>query len=72
MMVRNPSFGKGYNSRGLKEQLRRNNRVKLVYPYKRNQTATNTDEEKRFLKKRYIVEHSFTWLKNRYRRLSLR
>ena len=60
---------KGYINKQHKKLLK-NKSIELIYPYRKNQ-LTNSKEEKTLLKKRYIVEHFFSWLKN-YRKIRLR
>lgn len=68
---------KGYISPKLKNELKINNNIVLIYPYRKNQKTINSLIEKQLLKKRHIVENFFSWLKKarrvhtRYDKLSL-
>ena len=68
---------KGYNDSKTKLKLRRKHNISLIYPYKKNQKDAdrqrklNTTFERNLLKKRYIVEHFFSWLK-KYKRIRQR
>ncbi len=62
---------KGYINPRVKRRLRRTNNISLIYPYRRNQASVNSTFEKNLLKKRYIVENFFSWLK-KYRRVQQR
>ena len=59
---------KGYISLANKTILSRKN-ISLIYPYRKNQKQKNTDSELKLLKKRYIVEKFFAWLKQ-FRRIT--
>jgi len=61
---------KGYISLANKTILSRKN-IDLIYPYRKNQKQKNTDSELKLLKKRYIVENFFAWLKQ-FRRIRSR
>lgn len=54
---------KGYNSIKLKTRLLITRKVKLIYPYKKNQIDKNTIEDKTGLKNRMRVEHVNNFLK---------
>ena len=54
---------KGYNSIKLKMKLLINRKIKLIYPYKKNQIDKNTFEDKLGLKNRMRVEHVNNFLK---------
>ena len=47
----------------------KNKKVTIVYPYRVNQKKHNNQQNKKLLKKRYIVEQLFSHLKRTYRRL---
>lgn len=53
---------KGYTSKNVKEELK-DKGIKMLVPNKRNSNWENSPEEKKLLKKRYIVENSFCNLK---------
>ena len=57
---------KGYNSAKLKNNLNTKN-ISLVYYPKKNSNIILSNEDKTFLRKRYIVENTFSWLKNNKR-----
>lgn len=57
---------KGYNSSKLKNNLKVKN-ISLVYYPKKNSNIILSNEDKIFLKRRYIVENTFSWLKNNKR-----
>lgn len=61
---------KGYNSGRLKNELGLRG-INLIYPRKRNERIRTSDEEKSYLKGRYIVENVFSWIQN-YRRIRMR
>lgn len=61
---------KGYTSNKLKTKLKQQ-KINYIYYSKKNSILSNTEEDKIFLKKRYIVENTFGWLKNN-KRLSVR
>ncbi len=61
---------KGYVNDKLKNNLHANN-INLIYPYKINQHKINTKNERKLLGKRYIVENTFSWIKQ-FKRLRLR
>jgi hypothetical protein len=50
---------------------RKNDKIKVIAPYRKNQKKTNTETEKECFKKRSVVEHCFAHLKNCYKRLQL-
>jgi hypothetical protein len=54
---------KGYNSIKLKTRLLITRKIKLIYPYKKNQEDKNTVEDKIGLKNRIRVEHVNNFLK---------
>ena len=54
---------KGYNSIKLKIRLLVTKKIKLIYPYKKNQIDINTIEDKNGLKNRMKVEHVNNFLK---------
>lgn len=60
---------RGYNSKPLKKELKKR-KIHLIYPYKKNQ-GNQAPFETDKLKNRFIVEHSFAWIKQ-YRRLNHR
>ena len=62
---------KGYISNNIKIQLKKNNNIRFIYPYKKTQKKSNTKMELKLLKQRYIVENTFSWLQN-YRRIRIR
>ena len=62
---------KGYISSSLKRRLRRDKNIKLIHPYRSNQNRSLTSFEKNLLKRRHIVENTFSWLKSK-RKLKLR
>ena len=64
-------FNKGYISASLKRKLRRDKNIKLIHPYRSNQNRSLTSFEKNLLKRRHIVENTFSWLKSK-RKLKLR
>ncbi len=53
---------KGYTSNKLKVKYG-NKGIKILCPYKKNSKCTNNHEEKKILKRRHIVENSFSNLK---------
>lgn len=58
----------GYINSRVKKNLKNEDNVDLIYPYRKDQKQINTCEEKILLKKRIVVEHFFAILKQ-YRRL---
>lgn len=58
---------KGYVSSKLKAILKKKEKINLIYSKRKNQVE-NTDEEKKLLKKRFKVEHSYATLKQ-FRRI---
>jgi hypothetical protein len=54
---------KSYNSIKLKQKLLINKKVKLIYPYKKNQIDINTIEDKSGLKNRARIEHVNNFIK---------
>ena len=54
---------KGYNSIKLKKRLLITRKIKLIYPYKKNQIDINTIEDSHGLKNRMRVEHVNNFLK---------
>jgi transposase len=54
---------KGYNSIKLKKRLLINRKIKLIYPYKKNQIDINTIEDSHGIKNRMRVEHVNNFLK---------
>ena len=54
---------KSYNSIKLKQKLLINKKVKLIYPYKKNQIDINTIEDKNGLKNRARIEHVNNFIK---------
>ena len=54
---------KGYTSKKLKDELKEEHNVTLLYPYKRNSKSVNNEEEKKLLKRRHKVENAFCNLK---------
>jgi transposase len=62
---------KGYINKACKKKLKKSHRIKLIYPVRKNQHVKNTTFELNLLKKRSIVEHFFSWLKN-YRKIQVR
>ena len=54
---------KSYNSIKLKQNLLINKKVKLIYPYKKNQIDINTIENKNGLKNRARIEHVNNFIK---------
>ena len=60
---------RGYVSKSLQKNLK-SKKIRLIYPYKKNQRVKNTKLEKS-LNKRYLVENTFATLQN-YRKLRLR
>lgn len=62
---------KGYINHVVKRKIKRTKKISLIHPYRRNQVQRNTTFEKNLLKKRYIVEHFFSWIK-KYRRIQQR
>ena len=59
---------KGYVSFKLKQELLEKRQLRLIFPKKRNQKEEISEEDIKILKKRYIVENVFSWIKN-YRRI---
>ena len=62
---------KGYISKEYKKKIKKSHRINLIYPARKNQRIKNTTFELNLLKKRSIVEHFFSWLKN-YRKVQIR
>lgn len=62
---------KGYINQKVKNKLKRTVKIKLIYPYRKNQEIKNTSFEKNLLRKRHIVENFFSWMK-KYRRIQQR
>lgn len=62
---------KGYISKEYKNELKENN-IKLITPYRKNQKQQNTKAEKILLKQRYVIENFFWRLKKSYKRLNNR
>ena len=54
---------KGYINEGIKHKLYNNHKIKLIYPYRKNQHKHNTMAKKEKLLKRHIVENFYSWLK---------
>ena len=54
---------KGYNSIKLKMKLLINRKIKLIYPYKKNQIDKNTIEDRHGLKNRMLIDHVNNFLK---------
>jgi Transposase DDE domain len=59
----------GYINAFVKHKLR--TKVNLIYPYRKNQKAKNSESEKILLKKRYKIENVNSWMKNN-KRLTMR
>ena len=55
---------KGYISTKLKTELKVNNNIDFITETKENSKNINNIKNKKFLKKRYIVENFFAWNKN--------
>jgi transposase len=55
---------KGYISKKLKDKLQNEKNITLITNLRDNSKELLNDEEKSFLKKRHIVENTFSWLKN--------
>ena len=62
---------KGYINNKYKKTILKSHRIKLIYPVRKNQHVKNTVLEINLLKRRSIVEHFFSWLKN-YRKIQVR
>ena len=58
---------KGYVSKKLKDKLKLEKNIELITENKNNSKYKNTHDKKTFLKKRYIIENLFAWLKNNKR-----
>ena len=55
---------KGYISKKLKDKLKNEKNIDLVTNLRDNSKESLKDDEKIFLKRRHIVENTFSWLKN--------
>ena len=55
---------KGYISKKLKEKLKTDKNIELITNLRDNSKETLNENEKKFLKRRHIVENTFAWLKN--------
>jgi len=55
---------KGYISKKLKDKLKNEKKINLITNLRDNSKETLNNDEKIFLKKRHIVENTFSWLKN--------
>ena len=57
---------KGYVSEPLRKSLQKKRKLKYVYPYRKNQKSAKLKNKKnaRILKRRGIIERSYSWLKN--------
>ena len=55
---------KGYISKKLKDKLKNEKDITLITNLRNNSKENLNIEEKNFLKKRHIVENTFSWLKN--------
>ena len=62
---------KGYINQKVKNKLKKTIKIKLIYPYRKNQEIKNTTFEKNLLRKRHIVENFFSWMK-KYRQIQQR
>lgn len=62
---------KGYISKKLKKQLKDKRQIILVHPYRKNQKLKLTSSNIKLLKKRHIVENTFSWLQN-FKKLKMR
>lgn len=62
---------KGYKSQFLKNKLKINNNIDLITENKKNTINKNDKKNIIFLKKRYIIENLFSWVKNN-KRIQLR
>lgn len=61
----------GYNSNPLKDNLKKQFNISLIYPYKINQSVKNTKTELKLLSERYKIENTFAHLQN-FKRLRAR
>jgi len=59
-----------YVSEQLRNKLRQQ-KIKFIFPYKKNQHKSNNRKELTLLGKRYLVENVFSWIQN-YRRVRVR
>jgi transposase len=55
---------KGYISKKIKDKLKKEKNINLITNLRNNSKETLNTEDKEFLKKRHIVENTFSWLKN--------
>ena len=62
---------KGYISNIIKNNLKKNKNINFITDYKKNSKIENNKTNNNFLKKRYIIENLFSWLKNK-KRIQLR
>ena len=62
---------KGYKSKLLRDKLKQNNNIDFITENKKNSKDSNNNKNNIFLKKRYIIENLFSWLKNN-KRIQLR
>jgi hypothetical protein len=64
--MKNKKIGgdKGYKSQYLKDKLKKNNNIDFITDNKQNTKIKNNKKDNKFLKKRYIIENFFSWLKN--------
>ena len=60
---------KGYISDKIYKKLRKQNII-LTYPFRKNQPNTNSKHKKELLKKRFNVEHSYNYLKRKWKRIN--
>jgi transposase len=67
--LKNKKLGgdKGYISKSLKDKLKTTKNIDLITDHKTNTKNKNNKKNKIFLKKRYIIENLFSWLKNNKR-----
>jgi transposase len=57
-------WDKGYISKKIKDKLKKEKNINLITNLRNNSKETLNTEDKEFLKKRHIVENTFSWLKN--------